>query len=457
MDLNQAKILHERGQVDQAIAAYDELLNDNFNNPEVLFYYGTALFQQNRFGLAAAVLEYVVKLKPGFQSAFQNLGNCYKAGLDYKKAEEIYKLGLKLGDDGQLFSCMGSLNVNTGTPQKSLDWFTKALATDPKNDIIRFNMGLAHLEMGNWEKGFPMYDLGFKGGNRPARQYAGLPLWDGNPKDTVIVWGEQGIGDEIMFASVLPDMMKNCKRVIFDCHPRLVKTFQGAFGIECHGTRKNHHLEWLPDSDADSHICLTTLANFYRKKDADFPGTAYLKADEKKVAEHRAKGNGKLRVGLSWTGGTSVTRANIRSFPLETLKLLLKHDCDFYSLQYTNTAAREVCALEEKSGIRVKHYPTLVESQDYDETVNFVASMDLVITVCTTIHHVAGALGIPCWTMVPDQPAWRYGIKGEKTPWYKSVKMYRQKEGDWDKVIHKINGDLYALNRELQGTEQKAA
>ena len=84
--------------------------------------------------------------------------------------------------------------------------------------------------------------------------------------------------------------------------------------------------------------------------------------------------------------------------------------------------------------------------------------MDLVITVCTTVHHVAGALGIPCWTMVPAQPAWRYQIKGDKTPWYKSVRLFRQKKGEsWNPVINRISGELDALLNRVCKIEQKAA
>ena len=437
MDLNQAKILHERGQIDDAVVAYDQLLTQRFGDPEVLFYYGTALFQQGRYGLAAEALKSVIESRPKMQSAFQNLGNCFKAVNDFKSAEEVYRMGLRLGDDSQLFCCMGSININVGSPEKALEWYHKGLKLDPVNDVIRYNMGLAYLEMGDWENGFKNYNLGFAGGNRPMRSYSNLPEWDGTPGQTVIVWGEQGIGDEIMFASILPDMMKVCKRVIFDCHPRLIKTMERSFGIECHGTRKNHFLEWLPKSDAQAHVCITTLANYFRKKDSDFPGTPYLKAEPKE------KPAGKKRIGISWYGGTQGTRSDLRSIPLADFVPILEKDCDFYSLQYTDTAAREVCALEEKTGIRVRHFPKMVENQDYDTTVNFVASMDLVITVCTSIYHVAGALGVPVWCLTPSGPAWRYRTKGETSAWYGSAKLFRQAKGEpWSKVIERVAHEL---------------
>lgn len=455
MDFAQARIMHERGQIDEAIQAYDEMLNKDFDNIDVLFFYGTALFQRNQYGLAANILKRVLESRPTMQSAYQNLGNCFKASLDYKSATEVYKMGLALGDESQLFCCMGSMNINVGTPQEALNWYSKGLAMDPGNDIIRYNMGLAYLELGQWEKGFDFYDKGFSGGNRSVRKYGVLPEWDGNKEDTVIVWGEQGLGDEVMFASIIPDLQKNCKRVIFDCHPRLVDTFTRSFGIECHGTRKNHFLEWLPKSDATSHVSITTLAKYFRKKDKDFPGTPYLVPDEKQVSKHRR--SEKLRVGISWEGGTHANRTDLRSIPLQQLEPLLEDlDVDFFSLQYTPSAAREIHALEEKTGIHLRHFPGLVETPNYDTTVNFVASLDLVITVCTSIFHVAGALGVPVWCMVPWGPAWRYGVKGETVPWYKSARLFRQAKGeDWNKVIERVQNELD--KRILQRAEQKAA
>ena len=437
MDLAAAKILHERGQINDAVQAYNELLNKSFGDPAVLFYLGTALFQQGQYGLGASCLKAVIETKPKMQSAYQNLGNCFKLALDYKGAEEVYRMGMKLGDDSQLFCCMGSLNINVGSPEKALEWYKLGLKLDPHNDIIKYNIGLAQLEMGQWDEGFKNYNLGFAGGNRPARSYAHLPEWDGSPDKTVIVWGEQGIGDEIMFASILPDMMKISKRVIFDCHPRLVKTMERSFGIECHGTRKNHHLEWLPGSDAEAHVCITTLANYFRKKDEDFPGTPYL------IPETWTANSGKMRVGISWAGGTSGTRADLRSIQLEKFLPILEQDCDFYSLQYTDQAAREVCDLEEKTGVHIKHYPNMVEKYDYDTTVNFAATMDLVITVCTSIYHVAGALGVPVWCLTPSGPAWRYLTKGETSHWYNSAKLFRQAKGEeWETVIKRVSNEL---------------
>ena len=442
----EAKSMHERGNIQEAIQAYDMLLNSNFGNNEVLFYYGTALFQQGKTGLAATVLKQVIQSVPNMQSAYQNLGNCFKMEQKKDEAEDVYRMGLKLGPEAELYAALGGLYINRHQPLVALENYKKALEIDPRNDLIRFNMGLAYLELGDWDKGLEYYELGFKAGNRADRQYKNLPKWDGSPGHNVILWGEQGLGDEIMFSSVLPDVIKDCKSIIWDCHPRLVDTYKRSFPeIQSHGTRKNYYLEWFDKCDADCHASITTAAMYYRKKDEDFPGQPFLKADPVQVAKYR-QGAKRLRVGISWAGGSKHTNSAVRSVELQKLKPILELDCDFFSLQYTKEAANEVCALDESLGIQLHHYPDIVENYNYDKTINFIASMDLVITVCTTLNQAAGALGVPTWTMVPSMPAWRYGLSGTTSPWYKSVRYFRQKDGDsWNPVVCQIADELNNL------------
>lgn len=441
-DFQQAKVLHERGEIDAAIRIYDRLLNQKFDDANVLFYYGTALVQQGRTGLAANILMQAAVKTPNDVNIMQNLANCYKIENKNVEAEDILRMALSIKENPELWGSLGNIFINNGTPHKALECYEKGLKIDPKNDIIKFHTGLAYLELGMWTKGWEGYEHGFKAGNRVFREYRGLPAWQGEKDKTVIVWGEQGVGDELMFMSVLPDLIRDSKKVILDCHPRLVKTFKRTFGIEVHGTRKNHVLDWFP-CEADSHASVTTIAAKYRNKDEDFPRKPYLKSDDLVEARHRKAGDGRLRVGISWTGGLKQTRRDLRSFKLDSMLPILKQNCDFYSLQYTPESAREVCELEEQHGIRVKHYPNYVECFDYDETINFIASMDLVISVCTTAIHAAGSLGVPVWIMTPSRPAWRYGIKGTNHAWYGSASMFRQKPGEtWNPVIQRISEEL---------------
>ncbi len=205
-----------------------------------------------------------------------------------------------------------------------------------------------------------------------------------------------------------------------------------------HGDRKTlTELEWLRDCGAEASTAFSDLPGFFRNTQDDWgTGAAYLDA----VPSFRSD-DGSLRIGLSWTGGVKKTRSELRSLPLNLLEPILKTlpQVNWFSLQYTPNAAREVCELEEKTGIRISHFPGQVECFDYNRTAEFVASMDLIITVCTTVHHLGGALGIPTWTLVPSRPSWRYQVTGETLPWYKSARLFRQGPGEtWEPVVQRV-------------------
>jgi hypothetical protein len=171
----------------------------------------------------------------------------------------------------------------------------------------------------------------------------------------------------------------------------------------------------------------------------------YLIADQDAVASWRDRlgrlGRGP-KIGLSWTGGVAKTRRGLRSLSLEALLPLFRSGggCDFISLQYTDSQA-EIDMLQQRHGITVHRFDEIQES--YDETAALIGALDLVISVCTSAIHLAGALGTPVWVMVPAAPEWRYMQAGDRMPWYSSVKIWRQSTLHvWEPVIEAIAAEL---------------
>lgn len=441
--LDEARTLVMRGQLDPAIQILSEFLNSDFYHDEALFILGACLQAKGMNGLSAVVTSAAVDARVSkgqkFPEALLNLGAAYKAEHKNETAERIWLDALKQEtlpkERAKILCNLAGLYVNEGQPERAIHYCGLALKEDPNNHGAHANWGMACLEMGRWAEGWEGWKHTFLAGDRTKRNY-GVPEWDGTPGQTVIVWGDQGIGDEIFNANCLHQMQRVCKHVILDCHPRLPELFKRSFpGITVHGTRKDlTDLPWLDGCGADASIALADLFSFFRKTEADWgDGAAYLKAAS---FGHR---QGAMRIGLSWTGGTKRTRTDLRSLPIDALEPILRArpDAQWFSLQYTPNAAREVCELEERTGIRVAHYPGQVECYDYDQTASFVSSLDLIITVCTTVHHLGGALGIPTWTLVPARPSWRYMIKRDRLPWYASARIFRQ-ENDWE-WFHPIN------------------
>ena len=445
--LDESRVLIMRGEYDAAIQTLSAFLNGDFYHDEALFMLGASLMARGQNGLGAVITSAAIdarQTKKGraFPEALTNLGGAYKAEHQNATAERVWLEALKhetLPKERAKILCnLAGLYINEGQPERAIEYCDQALVEDPNNHGAHTNCGMASLELGRWSDGWKGWAHTYATGDRTKRVYPDIPEWDGSPGKTVIVWGDQGIGDEIYFASALPDMQRVCKRVILDCHPRLPALFKRSFPeIEVYGTRKDlSELSWLDGCGADAAVALGDLFTHFRNANDDWgDGARYLKAEK---MLHMREG---MRIGLSWTGGTKRTRTDLRSLPLEMLEPIIqaKPDAQWFSLQYTADAAREVCSLEERTGTRISHFPSWVECYDYDRTASFVASLDLVITVCTTVHHLGGALGVPTWTLVPSRPSWRYMVKGETLPWYKSVKLFRQsRDGDWRDPINKI-------------------
>jgi hypothetical protein len=446
---DKACALHLKRDFEGAEKLYDELLTQNPGNPGLLATVGTMYCKMGKYGLAICLLEYAAKLGFRQSDVLSNLGLAYKFSGQREKSMKYFEESIKKDPSGEVLANYSALFVESGQDEKCRQICKRAIDLAPEHPLSHWNLSLSLLADGHFDTGWDEYEWGLKPqGLRVDRALGGKPEWDGVSRGTVAVYGEQGIGDEIMFASMLPDLQRT-NPVVLECHTRLKTLFEKSFGVKCFGTREDLDPEWAKTEDFDYRISIGSLGKFYRREKSSFPGTSFLKA------EPLPKGK-KFRVGISWTGGgQKLGRVQKRSVPLSWWKSILGvKDVEFVSLQYTE--CEEDLKLIEALGFPVKRMDEYVKAEDYYETARLVASCDLVITICTSVVHLAGALGIPCWVMTPKFPAWRYGNTGPM-PWYKSVRLYRNPEMDqsgWPVVVERIALDLEEL---LHGVERKTA
>lgn len=433
------------GNYGEAEKLYDMLLTQNHDNPYLLATLGTLYLHDDkkRYGAAIAFLESAAaQIKTS--DVFCNLGIAYKfAGL-HDKCEKWFKKSIDKNPSAAALGNYGALFVGTGNPDEAIRIANKAIQIDPDCAVAHWNLGMALLEKGDWEHGWDEHEWGLKSKMRIDRKIRDLPLWDGTPDKTIVVYGEQGLGDEIMFASMLPDLMET-NTVIIESHRRLQHLFEHSFdGVVCIGTREETEISWPYEYEIDYRMSIGSLGKHFRRSRASFPGTPYLKADPLPRAN-------KFRVGISWTGGLKPGRVLARSIPLAWWKPILEvPDVEFVSLQYTDAQA-DIDAMNAQ-GYGIKVMDEYVKADDYYETARLVASCDLVISIATSVYHLAGALGVPAWVMVPNKPAWREQMQGG-IPWYRSVRVYRQPEGDasaWLPVLDRVGMDLSSLNRSVR-------
>lgn len=456
-----AKEIFEKAQKDlqennlpEAEAGFNWLLDRKRDNPDLIFYVATCLMKRGFSGVAEILLKKALELDPSGVSTWNNLGALLKddnrmdeADAAFKKAIEIYPADGDPKERSSMWSNLATVYVNAGNPQKAIEYAEKAVGLDENNQQARWNRGLARLEMGQWKGGWEDYERGFDGSKRKDKIYpVDLPRWDGTEGKTVVVYGEQGIGDEIMFASMLGDLSKKVE-VIYDAHPRLADIMRTSFPeMPIYGTRKETDLPWFDFHKPDYKMSIASLGKFFRNKKEDFPRTPYLKADKDlslgyadKLSKYK-----KLKIGISWKGGYKATRKDLRTIPLENWRPIFMLDADFFSLQYTNNAKLEIDEFCGNSDIKIHHWQDMID--DYDLTAAFVDNLDLIISIPTSIVHLAGAMGKECLCLTQSQPSWSFGVEGEM-PWYGSVKLFRQVGDDWDSVIKNVYEELCKLSQ----------
>jgi tetratricopeptide (TPR) repeat protein len=367
--------------------------------------------------------------------ACQKLHQPERALESYESANRVHS------GDAELHDARGSTLQEMGRLDAAIAAFEAALALRPDFPLALFHRGLARLLLQDFEHGWQDYEM--RRTARGATLPPNAPRWHGESLAgrSLLLRMEQGLGDEIMFASMLPELIATAGHCFVECDPRLRALFGRSFpAATVFGAIPDRSLPYpISRHRFDFETDMGSLPLVLRRDIVKFPRhDGYLKADPARVARWRERlaqlGPG-LKVGISWTGGVRKTRRALRSIDLsQWLPVLSTPDAQYVSLQYTPEAASEAAQMHARHGIRIQHWPEAIA--DYDETAALVCALDLVVSVCTSVVHLGGALGVPVWVMAPYSPEWRYGFRGESMPWYPSARLFRAPAyGEWQPVI----------------------
>lgn len=366
--------------------------------------------------LARLAIQRAIEVEPGHSDIYITQATLCSARREYADAEGVLKTALALTRD------------------------------DPN---ARLEMGHLHLLLRRFDTGWDLHEARKHIAQSPVRHFP-LPEWEGEPLAgrTVLVHAEQGLGDTIMFAHCLPDLLRLAGHVVIEVSTRLAPLFARSFPQATVVGRdpKSADLEWLKQLPRriDCQIPIGSLPRYFRREASQFaPHQGYLRADEART-EHWRDQLAHFRrpvVGLAWRGGLPQTGREQRSVSTETLMPFLSNSpVQWISLQYGDAAARDIANLAQH-GVDLPHWPETLTNQD--EVAALTCALDAVVTVCSTQAHLTGALGRPGWVLTPFSPNWRYGAEDEVMPWYPSLRLLRQtSHGDW-------TGPLAALQRQL--------
>ena len=453
-----AAALAQNGSHDAAWKILGTLLNDNPNDALALIGASYVMLHNGALPQAYHFAKAATELAPQNDNAWTNFGHAASRLCLMDEAERYYRTGLQCvksaANRNALWLNLAALYIDGGDFEKAERFSQRLLDVDPGNSSALANVGFCQLAKRDWLNGWKNYHHTIGSPWRKRVNYKNEPEWDGSPGKTVVVYADQGIGDEISFASMVPDAAKRCKKLILDCDGRLENLFRRSFPeVKVYGTRVKDEKWAKEDRDIEASLALGQLGEFVRTSEQDFPGKPYLVPCPIRTEQWRTILSKKQKptIGIAWTGGVPHTNARNRKVSLTDLLPVLKLDAHFVSLQY-KSAADEIAKFKaEHPGIDLVEYPWATLTDDYDDTAALVAACDHVLCIQTAVARTAGGLGIPTTVLLPTASNWFYGQEGEKVPWHESIRILRQHTpGEWNREIEcarRILADLFGLSR----------
>ena len=429
---NRGNAFRSLKRFENAIESYEKAIIlrpdyvDAYNNR------GVALRRLNRFDEALQNFESGIALLPDHAGLHNNRGNALLSLTRLEDAIESFDTAIALSPHyPDVYDNRGVALKELNRFDEAMESFGKALALKPDHHGAIYNRALVHLLMGRFEIGWRDYEA-----RKNTLRSWGKPLWLGETDisgKTILVDWEQGFGDVIQMCRYIRPLEDAGARVLFLPYKELRTLMQGL-NADAHIVDLDSEIPQF-----DLHCPIMSLPLAFKTEIGSIPSASYITADEEKVAvwRHRLGRKTKFRIGVVWKG--NVFPGKDRSIELERFQRLFNPCLEFISLQKEVTDAER--SLLDRAG--VLHAGDAFA--DFSDTAALCVLMDLVISIDTSVAHLAGALGVPAWVLLTWAPDWRWLLDREDSPWYPSMRLFRQKaRGDWNGVLERLELELEA-------------
>ncbi len=411
---------------------------------------GAVLAIGGNYAEAAASYRHSLERSPHAAPTWFNYGCSLRALGRLDEAIDAFRRAVHL--DPQMADAHRNVGIAFGQQGKwkqTLRSCKRALRPDPTWPEARLLRAMAHLSMGSFAEGWDDYEARTElSESHPG--FVHLPFWKGpgDAKRSIAVVPEQGVGTEIMFASCLGDLASCAAHCTVGCDARLVSLLGRSYPAT--GVVDVATLNRLAKRGRfDCYLMAGSLPRMFRRARSDFPGGAYLLADRAASGRWHARlsalGSG-LKVGISWRGGAAAHDAGHRSTQPQDWKTLLRlPGIAWVNLQY-DTDRHELADWELAAGRKIHDWDDLDQRSDFENMAGLIGQLDLVISVANSTVHLAGALGVPTWTLLPWAVDWRWQARGATCVWHDSVRLIRQRaEEDWTGVFGRVVRRLAAF------------
>lgn len=437
------RLQQAEGRFAEAEASYRRSLGIEEANARAHNNLGCVLQLQGRLDEALVSFRRAISLDASLPQAQQNLATITRDRGALEAAAEGYRRAVAANPaDSLACSDLGNVYRELGMHAEALASFGEAIRRDPANAEAHFSRAFELLLSGDYRQGLEEFEWRWKvkGLNAPMRAFQ-QPLWDGRalPGGTLLLHAEQGLGDTLHAVRYAAGAAKRCRAVLLECQSDLAPLLGSVAGV----AKVVDQGAPLPPFDA--HLPLMSLPRIFGTTRETVPWDGpYIRAAAERIEGWRpvAAVPARLKVGLVWAGRPQQGDDRKRSISLAMLAPLARASgVAFFSLQKGPAAAQ---AAAPPAGMK------LVDAgaglRDFADTAALLSHLDLLVTIDTSAAHLAGAMGRPTWVLLADVPDWRYQLEGERTPWYPTMRLFRQgRDGEWAAPIERLAGALQEL------------
>lgn len=433
--------IHQTQRYHEAEAIYRSVLSHAPKDPSSWCYLGIVLHDQRRYSEAVDAYRKAILFQPEFPIALNNLGNSLRYLKQFDEADACFQKAIDLKPDYlNAHKNRGTLHVWRGELDLGIKYYQQALKLNPNEAELHRNLGVIYLLQGRFPEGWAEYRWRWRVGDL-KRPNVNAPIWDGSDLSgkSILLSAEQGLGDTLNFVRFAKLLRQRGANTTVYCQPQLLALLQQATDL---GPIYPNNLQL--DRVFDYQCSLLDVADLLQVTAAEIPSEpAYLKPADNLVSYWRprieprgiAQEGAKRRIGIAWQGNPGHQADIYRSIPLTQFRQLSEiPGVELVSLQ----SGFGVEQLEEWSGPSIQKIDGQVDqtSGAFMDTAAIMQALDLVITSDTSIAHLAGAMGVPTWIALSAIPDWRWLLQGEASPWYPSVRLFRQtSHGQWDSVF----------------------
>lgn len=437
MALQTAIRLHKKGELDAAASAYRSVLAVDPTSSAAWINLGVLLRRKGQIDAAVICLSRGVSLTKGDGPAWSNLGNALRAANRLEEARHAQETAINLSPGAsQIHYNLGLVYRDLGDLDAALGSFRRAELLGYEKPDLPWDQALTHLLTGDLMRGFKEYESRWSLPESPAR-HTDTPLWDGTSGagQSILIHYEQGLGDSLQFCRAIPRVVELFDTVVFEVQAPLIPllTASPGFGSIQFVERDG------PQTTCDVQSPLLSLPRLLADNTASqFGNVPYLSPPQTGLTLPDAPA-GHVKVGLVWAGKPSHKNDRNRSLALaDFARLLDLAGATFYSFQ-VGPESQQIAA----TGFTGLVHDCSPMISDYGDTASLLNQVDVLVSVDTSVVHLAGGLGIEVWTLLPFAPDWRWQLQRDDTPWYPTMTLFRQTSpGDWHEVIDRVRHAL---------------